>query len=62
LIAGAGLVGAVVALQATQRGERITHQLLVFSRRQVLRPETLNLNPHSPDEALILSALSPILI
>jgi two-component system, NtrC family, sensor kinase len=32
------------ALQATQRGERITHQLLVFSRRQVLRPETLNLN------------------
>ena len=35
---------AEAALQATQRGERITHQLLVFSRRQVLRPETLNLN------------------
>jgi signal transduction histidine kinase len=32
------------ALRATMRGERLTHQLLMFSRREVLRPETLNLN------------------
>src|SRR5262249_43438218 len=32
------------ALRATTRGERLTHQLLMFSRREVLRPETLNLN------------------
>jgi signal transduction histidine kinase len=35
---------AEAALQATQRGARITQQLLMFSRRNVLRPETLNLN------------------
>jgi len=35
---------AEAALKATQRGEQITQQLLVFSRRQVLRPQTLNLN------------------
>ncbi|MBV8777012.1 MAG: response regulator [Alphaproteobacteria bacterium] len=35
---------AEAALQATSRGERLTHQLLMFSRREVLRPETLNLN------------------
>jgi len=27
-----------------ERGERLTQQLLMFSRRQVLHPETLNLN------------------
>jgi signal transduction histidine kinase len=32
------------ALRATMRGERLTHQLLMFSRREVLRPETLNPN------------------
>ena len=32
------------ALRATMRGERLTHQLLMFSRREVLRPETINLN------------------
>jgi signal transduction histidine kinase/CheY-like chemotaxis protein len=35
---------AEAALRATSRGERLTHQLLMFSRREVLRPETLNLN------------------
>jgi len=35
---------AEAALLATQRGARITQQLLMFSRRNVLRPETLNLN------------------
>src|SRR5829696_29191 len=32
------------ALQAGIRGERLTQQLLMFSRRQVMHPETLNLN------------------
>jgi signal transduction histidine kinase/CheY-like chemotaxis protein len=35
---------AEAALRATTRGERLTHQLLMFSRREMLRPETLNLN------------------
>ncbi|HYM74315.1 MAG TPA: ATP-binding protein [Stellaceae bacterium] len=35
---------AEAALRATMRGERLTHQLLMFSRREVMRPETLNLN------------------
>jgi signal transduction histidine kinase len=35
---------AEAALRATSRGERLTHQLLMFSRREMLRPETLNLN------------------
>ncbi len=35
---------AEAALRATNRGERLTHQLLMFSRREVMRPETLNLN------------------
>jgi signal transduction histidine kinase len=50
---------AEAALQAAQRGERITHQLLVFSRRQVLRPETLNLNRVLVDfEGLMVHAVS----
>ncbi len=32
------------ALSAARRGERLTHQLLAFSRRQALRPETLDIN------------------
>jgi signal transduction histidine kinase len=32
------------ALRAAARGERLTQQLLMFSRRQVMHPETLNLN------------------
>jgi signal transduction histidine kinase len=35
---------AEAALRATTRGERLTQQLLMFSRRQVMRPETSNLN------------------
>ena len=35
---------AEAALRATSRGERLTQQLLMFSRRQVMRPEILNLN------------------
>jgi PAS domain S-box-containing protein len=31
---------ADAALQAARRGERLTHQLLAFARRQALRPET----------------------
>ncbi|MBC6980468.1 PAS domain-containing sensor histidine kinase [Caulobacter sp. 17J80-11] len=32
------------ALAAARRGERLTHQLLAFSRRQALRPETCDVN------------------
>jgi signal transduction histidine kinase len=35
---------AKTALQAAERGERLIEQLLMFSRRQVMRPTTLNLN------------------
>ena len=32
------------AIRAAARGERLTQQLLMFARRQVLRPRTVNLN------------------
>ena len=32
------------ALSAARRGERLTHQLLAFSRRQALRPESVDVN------------------
>jgi len=35
---------AKAALQAAERGECLIEQLLMFSRRQVMRPTTLNLN------------------
>ncbi|HEY1225313.1 MAG TPA: PAS domain S-box protein [Brevundimonas sp.] len=35
---------AEAALSAARRGERLTHQLLAFSRRQTLRPEPVDLN------------------
>jgi CheY-like chemotaxis protein len=31
-------------MKATMRGERLTRQLLMFARRETLRPETVNLN------------------
>src|SRR5207249_4726838 len=35
---------AKAAFQAAERGERLIERLLMFSRRQVMRPVTLNLN------------------
>jgi signal transduction histidine kinase len=35
---------AQAAMNAAQRGEQLTQQLLAFSRRQMLRPQTLNPN------------------
>jgi len=35
---------AEAAMAAARRGERLTHQLLAFSRRQALRPEVCDLN------------------
>ena len=35
---------AQAAMKAAQRGEQLTQQLLAFSRRQMLRPQTLNPN------------------
>jgi signal transduction histidine kinase/integral membrane sensor domain MASE1 len=49
-------VGAI--MQAAARGERLTRQLLAFSRRQMLRPEPLDLK-HQADE--IANMLSPAL-
>ncbi len=42
-------------LQATERGERLTRQLLTFSRRQVLHPETLDLRQVAREIADMLS-------
>jgi two-component system NtrC family sensor kinase len=35
---------AAAAMRASERGARLTQQLLAFSRRQMLRPEVVNLN------------------
>ena len=42
-------------LRAAERGERLTRQLLAFSRRQNLRPETLDLRQRTVDMAEMLS-------
>jgi signal transduction histidine kinase/ActR/RegA family two-component response regulator len=48
-----GRVAAI--LQATARGERLTRQLLAFSRRQMLRPEILDLRQVMREAADMLS-------
>jgi signal transduction histidine kinase/CheY-like chemotaxis protein len=48
-----GRVAAI--LQAATRGERLTRQLLAFSRRQMLRPETLDLRQVAPEAAEMLA-------
>jgi signal transduction histidine kinase/CheY-like chemotaxis protein len=42
-------------LRATQRGERLTRQLLAFSRRQNLRPEVFDLKQRTAEMAEMLS-------
>ena len=48
-----GRIAAI--LQATARGERLTRQLLAFSRRQTLRPETLDLRQVTREAADMLA-------
>ena len=49
---------------ATQRGERLTRQLLSYSRRQTLAPQVIDLSQHLPDlrELLTRSLRSDIAI
>ena len=46
---------AIAITQAAERGERLTRQLLAFSRRQMLRPEPVDLRRHADEIADMLS-------
>ena len=46
---------AVAIIRAAEQGERLTRQLLAFSRRQMLRPETVDLRQRTHEIAEMLS-------
>ena len=49
--------GLLEIQKSAERGAQLTHQLLAFSRRQTLRPETLNLNVLIADSERMLLRL-----
>jgi signal transduction histidine kinase/CheY-like chemotaxis protein/integral membrane sensor domain MASE1 len=51
----AALRRSAAILRATERGERLTRQLLAFSRRQNLRPEAVDLRQRTGEMAEMLS-------
>ena len=46
---------ASAIIRAAEQGERLTRQLLAFSRRQMLRPEPVDLHRRTPDLAEMMS-------
>ncbi len=46
---------ASAIIRAAEQGERLTRQLLAFSRRQMLRPEPVDLHRRAPDLAEMMS-------
>jgi two-component system, cell cycle sensor histidine kinase and response regulator CckA len=44
-------------MQAAQRGEALTRQLLAFSRKQILQPQVINLNTVIADMKKMLERL-----